>query len=207
MQRIVIIDNDMGNSGSVYNMVKRSGASAVISAKPDVIAKADKLLLPGVGSFDKGIENLKKAEFFPALQCKVLQDKVPFLGICLGMQMLFDKSEEGELQGLGWLKGEVKRFAFVKPSSQRLKIPHMGWNIVHSVKENSLLPIHEEELRYYFVHSYHVICEQERDVLAVSRYDYDFTCAVQNNNIYGVQFHPEKSHRFGMALMKNFINL
>jgi glutamine amidotransferase len=204
---IVVIDNGMGNAGSVLNMIKRAGGSAVISADPDIISQADKLLLPGVGAFDKGIANLKKAEFFSTLQHKVLEDKTPFLGICLGMQMLFEKSEEGELPGLGWIKGKVKRFDFTDPSLQRLKIPHMGWNIVYPAKENSLLPVNETELRYYFVHSYHVACEQVEDVLAFSHYGYDFTCAVQNDNVYGVQFHPEKSHRFGMALMKSFIEL
>lgn len=204
---IVVIDNAMGNAGSVLNMIKRAGERAVISADPQVIAQADKLLLPGVGSFDKGITNLKNAVFFPTLQRKVLEDKIPFLGICLGMQMLFDQSEEGALPGLGWIKGKVKLFDFSGDSLKSLKIPHMGWNIVSPAKDNALFPVDEQELRYYFVHSYHVVCDDSRDVLAYSHYGYDFTCAVQHNNIYGAQFHPEKSHRFGMALIKNFIEL
>lgn len=204
---IVVIDNAMGNAGSVLNMIKRAGGSAVISAEPDVIALADKLLLPGVGSFDKGSANLKSAAFFSTLERKVLEDKTPFLGICLGMQMLFEKSEEGELPGLGWIKGKVKRFDFTEGSLKALKIPHMGWNVVYPAKDNALLPSDEQELRYYFVHSYHVVCDDTCDVLAYSLYGYDFTCAVQHNNIYGAQFHPEKSHRFGMALIKNFIEL
>lgn len=204
---IVVIDNAMGNAGSVLNMIKRAGGSAVISAEPDVIALADKLLLPGVGSFDKGIDNLKSAAFFSTLERKVMEDKTPFLGICLGMQMLFEKSEEGELSGLGWIKGKVKRFDFTEGSLNALKIPHMGWNVVYPAKDNALLPSDEQELRYYFVHSYHVVCDDPCDVLAYSHYGYDFTCAVQHNNIYGAQFHPEKSHRFGMALIKNFIEL
>lgn len=204
---IVVIDNAMGNAGSVLNMIKRAGGNAVISADPSVIAQADKLLLPGVGSFDKGIANLKSATFFSTLERKVLEDKTPFLGICLGMQMLFKKSEEGELPGLGWIKGKVKRFDFTKGSLNALKIPHMGWNVVYAAKDNALLPPGEQELRYYFVHSYHVVCDDPCDVLAYSHYGYDFTCAVQHDNIYGAQFHPEKSHRFGMALIKNFIEL
>lgn len=204
---IVVIDNAMGNAGSVLNMIKRAGGSAVISADPSVIAQADKLLLPGVGSFDKGITNLKNASFFSTLERKVMEDKTPFLGICLGMQMLFEKSEEGELPGLGWIKGKVKRFDFTEGSLKALKIPHMGWNVVYPAKDNTLLPSDEQELRYYFVHSYYVVCDDPCDVLAHSHYGYDFTCAVQHNNIYGAQFHPEKSHRFGMALMKNFIEL
>lgn len=204
---IVVIDNTMGNAGSVLNMIKRAGGSAVISADPDVIAQADKLLLPGVGSFDKGISNLKSSSFFSSLERKVLEEKTPFLGICLGMQMLFEKSEEGELPGVGWIKGEVKRFDFTEGSLNALKIPHMGWNVVYPAKDNALLPSGEQELRYYFVHSYHVVCDDPCDVLAHSHYGYDFTCAVQHNNICGAQFHPEKSHRFGMALIKNFIEL
>lgn len=204
---IVVIDNAMGNAGSVLNMIKRAGGSAVISADHEVIAQADKLLLPGVGAFDKGIANLKNAAFFPTLERKVLEDKTPFLGICLGMQLLFDQSEEGELLGLGWVKGKVKRFEFSQDAFKTLKIPHMGWNVVYPAKDNPLLPSDEQELRYYFVHSYHVVCDDPCDVLAHSHYGYDFTCAVQHNNIYGAQFHPEKSHRFGMALMKKFIEL
>lgn len=204
---IVVIDNAMGNAGSVLNMIKRAGGSAVISADPDVIAQADKLLLPGVGSFDKGISNLKSASFFSTLERKVLEEKTPFLGICLGMQMLFDQSEEGELPGLGWIKGKVKRFDFTQDAVKTLKIPHMGWNILYPAKDNALLPSEESELRYYFVHSYHVVCDDPHDVLAYSHYGYDFTCAVQHINIYGAQFHPEKSHRFGMGLIKNFIEL
>jgi len=204
---IVVIDNAMGNAGSVLNMIKRAGGSAVISAEPEVIAQADKLLQPGVGAFDKGITNLKNASFFSTLERKVLEDKTPFLGICLGMQMLFDQSEEGELPGLGWINGKVMRFDFTQDAMKTLKIPHMGWNIVYPAKENSLLPVNEAELRYYFVHSYHVVCDDPCDVLAYSHYGYDFNCAVQHNNIYGAQFHPEKSHRFGIALIKNFIEL
>lgn len=204
---IVVIDNAMGNAGSVLNMIKRAGGSAIISADPAVIVQADKLLLPGVGAFDKGIAKLKNAEFFSTLQYKVLEEKTPFLGICLGMQMLFEQSEEGNLGGLGWIKGKVKRFDFNNEPLKALKIPHMGWNIVYPAKANSLLPAKEPELRYYFVHSYHVVCDDARDILAYSHYGYDFTCAVQHNNIYGAQFHPEKSHRFGMALIKNFIEL
>jgi len=204
---IVVLDNGMGNAGSVLNMIKRAGGSAVISADPDIVAQADKLLLPGVGSFDKGIANLKSAPFFSVLESKVLVDKTPFLGICLGMQMLFAQSEEGQLSGLGWIKGQVKRFNFADESLKSLKVPHMGWNVVYPAMDNKLLPSSESELRYYFVHSYHVMCENEADVLAYSHYGYDFTCAVQRDNIYGAQFHPEKSHRFGMALIKNFIEL
>lgn len=206
---IVVLDNDMGNAGSVLNMIKRAGGQAVISSDPEIIRQADKLLLPGVGSFDKGITNLKHAPFFQILTQKVLEQNTPFLGICLGMQMLFEQSEEGSLhEGLGWIQGKVKRFNFDNEmTTNDLKIPHMGWNLVYPAKPNKLLPVNESELRYYFVHSYHVECKNQEDILATTHYGYDFTCAVQHNNIMGAQFHPEKSHRFGMALIKNFIEL
>lgn len=203
---IVVLDNKMGNAGSVLNMINRAGGDAVISSNPDVIQQADKIVLPGVGAFDRGMANLKSSPFYQVLTDKVIHQKTPFLGICLGMQLLFDGSEEGSSQGLGWIKGEVKRFDFDKlEETNALKIPHMGWNIVYAAKNNAILPTDEAELRYYFVHSFHVECQVPNDVLAVSSYGYDFTCAVQHENIIGVQFHPEKSHRFGLGLMKNFI--
>lgn len=203
---IVVLDNEMGNAGSVLNMIKRAGGDVVISANPDVIQQADKIVLPGVGAFDRGMANLKSSPFYQVLTDKVIRQKTPFLGICLGMQLLFEGSEEGSTEGLGWIKGKVKRFDFDKlEESKAFKIPHMGWNIVHAAKNNALFPTDETELRYYFVHSFYVECQIPDDVLAVSSYGYDFTCAVQHSNIIGVQFHPEKSHRFGLGLMKNFI--
>lgn len=205
---IVVLDNEMGNAGSVINMIKRAGGSAILSSDPEVIKKAEKLILPGVGSFDRGITNLRQSTFFDVLTEKVLKDKTPFLGICLGMQLLFENSEEGELPGLGWIKGNVKRFNFAGLNdASTLKIPHMGWNLVKATKINKLLPDNEIELRYYFVHSYHVECNDPSDILATSPYGYEFTCAVQRDNIFGAQFHPEKSHRFGLGLLRKFIEL
>lgn len=202
---IVIIDNSMGNSGSVLNMIRRSGGEAVISSDPEIISEASKIILPGVGAFDNGVKNLKAASFYPVLKRKVLAEKIPFLGICLGMQMLFEHSDEGSLDGLGWIKGKVSRFKFDEKVGGELKIPHMGWNITRPIKDNFILPFTDEEYRFYYVHSYHVECADQKDVLAIANYGYDFVCAVQRNNIVGVQFHPEKSHRFGMALIRNFI--
>lgn len=205
---IVVLDNEMGNAGSVINMIKRAGGSAILSSDPEVIKKAEKLILPGVGSFDRGITNLRQSTFFDVLTEKVHKDKTPFLGICLGMQLLFESSEEGELPGLGWIKGNVKRFNFAGLNdASSLKIPHMGWNLVKATKLNKLLPDNEIELRYYFVHSYHVECNDPSDILATSPYGYEFTCAVQRDNIFGAQFHPEKSHRFGLGLLRKFIEL
>ena len=204
---IVVVDNGTGNVGSVANMVKRAGGTVCVSADEDVIERAEKLILPGVGSFDTCISRLKAASFFEALERKVLSDQVPFLGICVGMQMLFESSQEGNLPGLGWLKGEVKKFEPHAISGGKLKVPHMGWNVVRVSKSSPLFGYGEAENRFYFVHSYYAACQESADVIARAIYGQEFTCAVQKENIFGVQFHPEKSHRFGLALIKNFIGL
>ena len=201
---IVILDNDLGNSGSVLKMVKLFDDNVIITSDPNQIKDARKIILPGVGSFDTGMLNIKKSKFLSVLEEKVLKEKIPFLGICLGMQMLFEQSDEGNLNGLGWIPGQVKRFEFNKNIT--LKIPHMGWNTVNQVVKNNLLPENVEELRYYFVHSYHAVCKEEY-IIAKTFYGYDFACAVQNENIFGTQFHPEKSHRFGKALIEKFVKL
>lgn len=208
---IVILDYGMGNSGSILNMIRRVGGDAVIAADSDSIKKATGIILPGVGSYDNGMTRLKELGILHDLEQKVLIEKVPFLGVCLGMQMLMTCSEEGDIPGLGWIPGRAKRFDFSSlrylPESKRLKIPHMGWNVVNpNDKQNMFLGL-AEELRFYFVHSYAVECDNENNVLARSRYGYDFVCAVNKGNIYGVQFHPEKSHKFGMRLFKNFLEL
>ena len=202
---IVVVDNSMGNVGSVGNMIKRAGGEAVISNEPDVILNADKLVLPGVGAFDSCMTRLRQAPFFKILERKVVLDETPILGICAGMQMFFDKSEEGIEPGLGWIRGSVKKLdTYV---SAGLKVPHMGWNTVKPMSENKLLKSTETEHRFYFVHSYYAECENSEDILAKTTYGLEFVCAVHRNNIFGVQFHPEKSHRFGLSLMKNFTEL
>lgn len=204
MTEIVIIDCKIGNIGSIINMFKKIGVKAKPSSDKDEILAADKLLLPGVGAFDNGMRSLRKAGLIEILNQKVLVDKTPILGICLGMQLLMQKSEEGTEEGLGWLDGEVKKFDF-GANSDKLKIPHMGWNMVHPLQTDSLFhEMGEEEKRFYFVHSYHVVCENSDDILATTRYGYEFTSSVHKDNIYGAQFHPEKSHKFGMNLLKNF---
>lgn len=199
---IVIIDYGMGNLGSIQNMLKKIGAKAIISSKIADIEKADKLILPGVGAFDNGMTNLDKLGLISILNEIIFNKKIPLLGICLGMQLLTKRSEEGILSGLGWLDAEVVRFKFDSLTCS-LKIPHMGWNTVELVKDshlfNGLYPS-----RFYFVHSYHVVCNDRLDVLAETCYGYNFVSAVQKDNILGVQFHPEKSHKFGMELFKNF---
>jgi glutamine amidotransferase len=201
---IVIVDYRMGNLGSVVNILRKVGAEAVVSGDVNVIGKATKLILPGVGAFDEGMKNIGALGLREALDRRVLRDQVPTLGICLGMQLMARGSEEGELPGLGWIAADVKRFRFA-PAYAKLKVPHMGWNTVRLEKDSRLLAGFSEPPRFYFVHSYCVACDDAGDVLATASYGGDFTAAVQKENIAGVQFHPEKSHKFGMRLFRNFV--
>jgi len=201
---IVIVDYGLGNLGSIYNMLHKIGAKAIVSSDRSTIEKADKLILPGVGAFENGMRNLEERGLIPILNSKVLDMKTPILGLCLGMQLFTQKSEEGQLPGLGWLKAETVRFQF-KGSDAKLKIPHMGWN---TVQTNQFHPIFDEmdpQPRFYFVHSYHVVCHDDKNVLGQTNYGFDFVSVTVEDNILGVQFHPEKSHRFGMRLFKNFV--
>ena len=200
---IIIIDYGLGNLGSMLNMFKKIGAEACIASDPTVVEKADKLILPGVGSFDAGMQRLQSSGLITVLKKLVLDKKIPILGICLGMQLLTKRSEEGLLPGLGWLNAETIRFKF-DGSNTALKIPHMGWNQVSIKKEPQLFSDLQDSNRFYFVHSYYVICEKAENILAKTHYGFDFTSAVIKENIMGVQFHPEKSHKFGMLLLKNF---
>lgn len=202
---ITIIDYGIGNLNSVANIIHYVGGKCRILDDPNELINAEKLILPGVGAFDKGMESLKERGILEALNIAVLENKVPILGICLGMQLLTLRSEEGKLEGLGWVDAEVKKFSF--ENNLNLKIPHMGWNSLQVKKQNPLIPIREENLRFYFVHSYFVNPNQDELTIASSHYGRDFCAAFQKDNIFGVQFHPEKSHRFGMNLMKNFIDL
>lgn len=199
---ITIIDYGIGNLASVYNMFKKIGVkNVIISNNHDVIKSADKILLPGVGSFDAGMNNLESSGLIPILNKKVLEDKVPILGICLGMQLLTLRSEEGIKNGLGWIEAETVKFKL--DPSLKLKIPHMGWNYIEVKKDNPLIEKNNRN-RFYFVHSYHVKCIDETNSLAISHYGTDFTCMINKENIFGAQFHPEKSLKFGMHLLENF---
>lgn len=200
---IVIVDYGMGNLGSILNMLKKIGADAIISSNAKDIKGADKLILPGVGSFDNGMKNIIDLGLLAALNRKVIDAKAPVLGICLGMQLFTVKSQEGTLPGLGWISGQTVKFRL--DSRKQLKIPHMGWNTVTAKKKNPILECLEGQLQFYFLHSYHVICNNEEDVLAKTYYGYDFVSAIAKENITGVQFHPEKSHKYGMRLLSNFV--
>lgn len=205
MSKIIIVDYGMGNLLSIQNMIKKLGQESYISGDTEVISKANKLILPGVGAFNKAMENLHSLDLIQILNTKVLEEKVPILGICLGMQIMTLSSEEGNCNGFGWFNAKTKRFKFEDKS---LKIPHMGWNIVYPKETNSNL-INSEigNNKFYFVHSYYVDCIYENDISAISNYGGEFTCAIQKQNIYGVQFHPEKSHRYGMNLLDKFLKL
>jgi glutamine amidotransferase len=192
----------MGNIGSVSNMLKKIGRKSEITRSPEKIQQADHLILPGVGSFDSGVEQLEKLGLVELIRKKVQIDKTPILGICLGAQLLLEKSEEGQKAGLGLVQGEVIRFQLQADS--KLRIPNMGWNQIEKVKSNKLVDVLPENPRFYFVHSYHFKMAQSEDQLLMSEYGYSFCSAFQHENIAGVQFHPEKSHKFGMSLLRNF---
>lgn len=202
---IAVVNYGLGNVSSVLNMLKKVGAKdAILAQTPSDIYQAEKLILPGVGAFDTGMELLNHSGLMDAINKHVLKEKKPILGICLGMQMLGLSSEEGSKKGLGYINFVCRRFEF---KDETLKVPHMGWDYVEIVKrENPLVSsIVEQPTRYYFVHSYHAVCEDVNNILMNCEYGYLFTAAVHKDNIYGVQFHPEKSHKYGMQLLYNFV--
>jgi glutamine amidotransferase len=200
---ITIVDYGLGNLGSIQNMLKRIGAATTVTVDLQIINDATKIILPGVGSFDTAMTNINKSGLREVLDRKALIDRVPILGICLGMQLLTRSSEEGELAGLGWIPATTNRF----PDAIGVKVPHMGWNLVHRSAPSKMTEGFEEETRFYFVHSYYVKVEDEAHSMLKTEYGVKFDSAIQNGNIYGVQFHPEKSHRFGMRLLANFVEL
>lgn len=201
---IIILDYNVGNLSAIRNMLKRCGTTAIISADPKDIENGTKFILPGVGSFDHGISNLRSADYFPILKKKVLQERSPILGICLGAQLLAGSSEEGDLPGLNWIEGKVVRFKKEEMDND-LKIPHMGWADVQGFENSKLFTGMYQEPRFYFVHSYHLQLDSSADTLASANYGYDFAVGIEHENILGVQFHPEKSHKFGMKLLENFV--
>ena len=203
MKNVVIVDYGLGNLGSIKNMLRRLGISSEISGNKKVIEKSDKIILPGVGAFDTAIKNLEERDLKDLLIYKALVDRIPLLGICLGMQLLMDSSEEGNLRGLGLISGKVIRFN----KSENLKVPHIGWNKVTLTKESVLTKDLPEDPRYYFVHSYFVDASERNQVILSCEYGIRFDAAINKENIYAVQFHPEKSHKYGLKLLENFINI
>jgi glutamine amidotransferase len=202
---VTIIDYGVGNLGSIQNIIRKLGFDSQISSDRNIIEQASKIILPGVGSFDKAISNLESYDFIDLIKKKA-QSGTPILGICLGMQLLANKSEEGVLDGLGLIPGRVTKFELQDKS---LKIPHMGWNVTKSSGDSPLFDGFDEfeETRFYFVHSYHYVPVNPNHAIATTDYGSPFTSSVAKDNVFGVQFHPEKSHKFGMKLLKNFIEL
>jgi glutamine amidotransferase len=203
--RVAIVDYGMGNLHSVKRKLDRIGVHPQVTSDPAELLRADKLVLPGVGHFGKAMEHLGSLGLVPALQEAVVEQKKPILGICLGMQLFAAHSQEGDSQGLGWIDADVVRFDV--EDTLRFKVPQMGWNGVRVARPAPLLDGVTEQTEFYFVHAYHMVCRDSEDVLCDTDYGYAFTSGVQRGNVYGVQFHPEKSHDAGEALLRNFLYL
>jgi len=203
---IAIIDYGLGNVKAFANVYHKLNIPARIAKEPKDLKNVTKLILPGVGAFDHAMQMLENSGMRLVLDEMVLQRHLPVLGICVGMHLLACSSEEGRLLGLGWIDSEVKRF---KPSAFKhsLRVPHMGWNNIRPVKPNGLLQGFDPDARFYFLHSYYMHCKNNEDVIAVTEYGDVFACAVNHGSILGVQFHPEKSHQWGIQLLRNFAEL
>lgn len=203
---IALVDYGLGNIQAFVNVYNRLGIPVAVAKTAHELEFASKLILPGVGAFDYAMELLQDSGMRQALDHMVLSKKVPILGICVGMQIFANSSDEGKLNGLGWIPGRVKSFSSV-PEVTELPLPHMGWNDIHVTGVNKLFEGFEEDVRFYFLHSYFFESLHQDAVIATASYGTDFCCAVQSDNVFGVQFHPEKSHHFGTALLKNFAEL
>ncbi len=203
---IAIVDYSMGNVGSIQRMLKKVGADSALTSNPDQLRSADKLILPGVGAFDAGMHHLRESGIKELLDDLVLEQHKPLLGICLGMQLLLDSSEEGTAAGLGWIPGRVQRFEW-RENQKPLRIPHMGWNLVRPEDDSPLFHELDAQSRFYFVHSFFAVPQNISSRAAVTQYGFEFCCAVRQDQIFGVQFHPEKSHRCGLQLFRNFVEL
>ena len=203
---IHVIDYGLGNVQAFLTMYKRLGFEATRARTAADLSGARKIILPGVGAFDHAIELLNQSGMRSTLETLVLNDKVPVLGICVGMQLLATSSEEGRLPGLGWVPGKVRTFRCNEKSAV-LPLPHMGWNDVQPTPGSALFAGLESDARFYFLHSYFFECEESSHIAAVASYGLDFSCAISAGNVHGVQFHPEKSHHFGTKLLKNFAEL
>ena len=201
-KKVVIIDYGMGNLGSISNMLKYIGVNSIITSEHRIIESAEKIILPGVGHFDRAMNNINELNLVQILRKKSLVDKVPFLGICLGMQLMCRHSEEGNKDGLGLINADVIKFNL----DRSYKVPHMGWNLIEPKSESKILENLDSNSKFYFVHSYFVKADEELNVLTYTNYGQQFASGITNNeNIFGLQFHPEKSHKYGVTLFRNFI--
>lgn len=206
---IYIVNLEISNIASVANMLKKAGSSSIVTNDPDELSRAEKIILPGVGSFDHAMKAIDRFGLKDVLLHHMQVSKMPVLGICLGMHLLFEHSEEGSLPGLGVVRGSVVRFDSTQFPSTQFRIPHMGWNTVQFQKPTKLWDNEARKGpdRFYFVHSYHVVCQNAADVATTTQHGYSFTSSIEHENILGVQFHPEKSHRHGLRLLRAFHEL
>ncbi len=203
--KITVIDYGMGNLRSVEKNFLKIGADVEITSNLKVINDAKKIVLPGVGHFANGVMKLKESGIWDILNKRVINDKIPILGICLGMQLMARRSEEGSVDGFGWFDAKVVRFKI--KDQLKFKVPHMGWNNVTVKKSSHLFQGISDEMMFYFVHSYYIQCNNSEDILSISEYENQFTSAIQKKNIFGTQFHPEKSHEWGEVIFKNFLRI
>lgn len=202
---IVVVDCGMGNLKSVVRGLNKAGTTAIVSSAAQDVSAAERIVLPGVGSFDRGMKNLADGGLMTVLKRKVLEERTPLLGICVGHQMLTSFSEEGGAEGLGWIDGQSTRLP-VESDAGSFKVPHMGWNTLQVKRNCSLLAGINEDACFYFAHSYCVTCEEDSSVVATTTYGRTFAAVVQRDNIFGVQFHPEKSHANGITILRNFLD-
>ncbi|KUG14589.1 imidazole glycerol phosphate synthase amidotransferase subunit [hydrocarbon metagenome] len=202
---ITIVDYGMGNLGSIRNAFQRLNSTVRITSKPEALINAEKIILPGVGAFDRGMQNLENLGLLPALRTCVLNNRIPILGICLGMQLLSNSSEEGKRTGLQWIDTEAIRFRFDEYNAR--KIPHMGWNSINPIREDPFTAPLDPEDRFYFVHSYHISPSDTGIILGMTDYGYAFPSIIRQDNIIGIQCHPERSHRSGMKILKKFLEI
>ena len=204
--KIVIIEYGAGNTGSVKNMIRSLGFDADTSNQPDQIREATHLILPGVGHFDHAMANLEQSELIPVIEEKVFAERTPILGICLGVQLFCQRSDEGQRSGLAWLDAEAKRIDISTEQHPNLRLPHIGWNNLNIHKHDPLLfELNDKETRFYFAHSFHVSTKDHQIIIATIDHGTEVTAVIRHKNIAGTQFHPEKSHRFGRKLLENFI--
>lgn len=203
--KVSIVDYGMGNIGSLQNMIAKVGGESELVSRPEEVLRAGKIILPGVGHFDNAVSKLKDSHLWDALDEKAKEGGAPMLCICLGAQLTTEGSEEGRLPGFGWIPGRTVRFAF--DAEQRLRIPHMGWNDIHVVKEGPVLKDLPDDPSFYFVHSYYLKPSRDEDVMSITSYGIDFASGISRGRIFAVQFHPEKSHKYGMKVMRNFVEM
>jgi len=203
---ITIVDYGLGNIKAFVNVYERLNIPIKIAKTKYDLNDASKIIIPGVGAFDYAMEQLNKSGMRDELENKVIRDKVPVIGICVGMQILAKSSEEGKLPGLGWVDGKVLKFD-INNIPYKTRLPHMGWNNINPIAESTLLKGFNNESRFYFLHSYYFVCNNQQDIISTTQYGIDFSSAINHNNIFGIQFHPEKSHSNGVSLLNNFAKL